>query len=106
MKRKALIAGITAAVLATGGTATAFALTSDDDGVTATRATGTTTVSDNADRTGHDAAAASDTDITAAIRAALSTVPGTATSADLDDDHGTGSAWDIEIQGKDGKETM
>ncbi|MFJ6633273.1 PepSY domain-containing protein [Streptomyces sp. NPDC091376] len=77
-RRKLTIAVLTAAVLAGGGTATAFAVShgsGDDDGNG-----GTVKVT-----------------VTDAIDSALRAVPGTVTSAGLDD-----SAWEIDVHGKDG----
>ncbi|MCF2131303.1 PepSY domain-containing protein [Strepomyces sp. STD 3.1] len=94
MRRNIVIAAVTAAALIGGGTATALATTGDD---------------------GDDAARASSAEVTAAdaIAAALRDTPGTAVSADLDDeddhadddgdgDRGERAAWEVDVLAGDG----
>ncbi|MFE3855021.1 PepSY domain-containing protein [Streptomyces griseorubiginosus] len=114
MKRNLVIATLTAAALATGGTVAAFA--AGDDDATATQRQTTTSVQQATDR-GDDSADdrdddASDDDRTAApkggvtaadaITAALQHTPGTALSADLDDDGA--DAWEVTVVKGDGSE--
>ncbi|MFJ9100172.1 PepSY domain-containing protein [Streptomyces sp. NPDC102405] len=101
MKRNIVIATLTAAALATGGTVAAFA--AGDDEVTATqRQTNTGARAD--DDASEERTALSDSSITAAeaISAALGHTPGTAVSADLDDDGAT--AWEVTVVKGDGTE--
>ncbi|MFF4057028.1 PepSY domain-containing protein [Streptomyces sp. NPDC001668] len=113
MKRNIVIATLTAAALATGGTVAAFA--AGDDGATATqRQTGTSAQSaadrddDSADDRDDDASddrtAVRSGGVTAAeaIAAALKHTPGTALSADLDDDGA--DAWEVNVVKGDGSE--
>ena len=114
MKRNLVIATLTAAALATGGTVAAFA--AGDDDATATQRQTTTSVQQATDR-GDDSADdrdddASDDDRTAApkggvtaadaIATALQHTPGTALSADLDDDGA--DAWEVTVVKGDGSE--
>lgn len=114
MKRNLVIATLTAAALATGGTVAAFA--AGDDDATATQRQTTTSVQQATDR-GDDSADdrdddATDDDRTAApkggvtaadaITAALQHTPGTALSADLDDDGA--DAWEVTVVKGDGSE--
>jgi len=97
MKRNIVIATLTAAALATGGTVAAFA--AGDDEATATQRQTNTGAQAAADRT-----AVRGADVTAAeaIAAALKHTPGTALSADLDDDGAT--AWEVSVVKSDGTE--
>ncbi|MGP4006140.1 PepSY domain-containing protein [Streptomyces sp. 4N124] len=80
MKRNIVIAAVTAAALIGGGTATALAVTGDDD-APARQKDATVTRDDAAPRVESGTVTAAD-----AIAAALKETPGTAVSADLDDD--------------------
>ena len=114
MKRNLVIATLTAAALATGGTVAAFAAGGDD--ATATQRQTTTSVQQATDRdddsaddrdddaTDDDRTAAPKGGVTAAdaITAALQHTPGTALSADLDDDGA--DAWEVTVVKGDGSE--
>ncbi|MDO0936675.1 PepSY domain-containing protein [Streptomyces sp. DG2A-72] len=80
MKRNIVIAAVTAAALIGGGTATALAVTGDDD-APARQKDATVTRDDAAPRVESGTVTAAD-----AIAAALKEAPGTAVSAELDDD--------------------
>ncbi|GGW87750.1 hypothetical protein GCM10010297_06190 [Streptomyces malachitofuscus] len=111
MKRNIVIAVVTAAALVGGGTATAIAVSGDDDGSapvaqTETRAGDDDGQDDDArDDDGQDDNARDDDrderavsgDVTAAdaIAAALKHTPGTAVSAELDD-----AVWEVDVLGK------
>ncbi|MFJ2703012.1 PepSY domain-containing protein [Streptomyces sp. NPDC087428] len=87
MKRKIVIAAVTAAVLVGGGTATAVALAGGESHGPADRSS---TASDGSARvTVGDAA-----------RAAVGAVPGTVTEAELDDEDGR-LVWELEVYGSD-----
>ncbi|MYT97517.1 MULTISPECIES: PepSY domain-containing protein [unclassified Streptomyces] len=115
MKRNATIAAITAAVLI-GGTAAATVAFADDDGdrrpATATQQP-TTTGQDTDDRDddrNDDRSPATGTTTTItldqAVAAALKSVPGTVTEAELDDDdddHGGRTVWELDVHGSDKK---
>ncbi|MGW7263457.1 PepSY domain-containing protein [Streptomyces sp. NPDC054842] len=103
MKRNIVIATVAAATLIAGGSATALAVSGDDD-------TRQSTVRDKDDdrnetrdddsRDGEDAAAKSaKVSAAEAIEAALARTPGTAVAADLDDDGGA-VAWEVDVLGK------
>ncbi|MET9389500.1 PepSY domain-containing protein [Streptomyces sp. NPDC006624] len=101
MKRNIVIAAVAAAALIGGGTATALATTGDDDGparqAADTRQTGDGTRDDRED---DDAARAASSDVTApeAIASALKHTPGTAVSAELDDeDDGDKVVWTVDV---------
>ncbi|MFD7866205.1 PepSY domain-containing protein [Streptomyces sp. NPDC059783] len=85
MKRKLVVAAVTAAVLVGGTAATAVAFA--DDGAR-----------DHGSRAGAPAA----TRVTAAeaATAALKAVPGTVTEVELEDEHG-GPVWDVDVYGTD-----
>ncbi|WP_406219995.1 PepSY domain-containing protein [Streptomyces canus] len=115
MKRNIVIATLTAAALATGGTVAAFA--AGDDEATATQRQTNTSAQAAADRDDADDAAddrdddatedrtaVRGADVTAAeaIAAALKHTPGTAVSADLDDDGA--DAWKVSVVKGDGTE--
>ncbi|MGW1104403.1 PepSY domain-containing protein [Streptomyces sp. NPDC002540] len=87
MKRKIVIAAVTAAVLAGGTAATAVAF-ADDDGH---------------DRGARSSAASGNTARVAvgdAVAAAVGAVPGTVTEAELDDEDG-GPVWELDVYGSD-----
>ncbi|MFI1724804.1 PepSY domain-containing protein [Streptomyces sp. NPDC020489] len=113
MKRNIVIATLTAAALVTGGTVAAFA--AGDDETTAHRPTGAAaqaatdrddaddSAEDRRDDTDDDRAAAASGDVSAAdaIAAALRSAPGTAVSAELDDQDDNGKVvWDVDVLGK------
>lgn len=116
MKRNVTIAAITAAVLIGGTTAATVALADSGDGErTSTRSAGTVTRADDSTSDDRTAAASGDrapaaaksTRITLdqAVAAALKSVPGTVTEAELDDDdddHGGRAVWELDIRGSDG----
>ncbi|MEU6351264.1 PepSY domain-containing protein [Streptomyces sp. NPDC047072] len=83
MKRNIVIATLTAAALATGGTVTAFAAGNDDDRTATSTSASTVTAAD-------------------AISAALKHTSGTALSADLGDDGA--DAWEVTVVKGDGTE--
>jgi uncharacterized membrane protein YkoI len=91
MKRNIVIAAVTAAALAGGGTATALATTGDDD----------------ATHRGDDGARVTSVKVSAddALASALREAPGTAVSAELDDedgDDGERAAWEVDVLAGDG----
>ncbi|KUF16057.1 PepSY domain-containing protein [Streptomyces silvensis] len=127
MKRNIVIATITAAALVGGGTATAFALGGDDEPSAAGRSSvqlkdhddrdddrddardddrddARDDARDDQDDKAEDAAEAKGAKVSAAeaIAAALKSAPGTAVSADLDEDDGA-LVWDVDVLGKDGR---
>lgn len=91
MKRKIVIATVTAAVLVGGGAATAVALAGSGSasGTSGTSGTSSTASRDSARVTVGDAAGA-------AVRA----VPGTVTEAELDDEDGR-LVWELDVYGSD-----
>ncbi|MFH9852782.1 PepSY domain-containing protein [Streptomyces althioticus] len=93
MKRNIVIAVVTAAALVGGGTATALAVAGDDDDTTSVTRTddGRDDARDD-DRDGAAAPAAGKVTAAEAIAAALDHTPGTAVSAELDDD-----SWEIDV---------
>jgi uncharacterized membrane protein YkoI len=113
MKRNIVIATLTAAALATGGTVAAFAA-GDDEATATQRQTHTSAqaaaerdddaADDRDDDATEDRTALSNSSVTAAeaIAAALKHTPGTALSADLDDDGAT--AWEVSVVKGDGTE--
>ncbi|WP_333757883.1 PepSY domain-containing protein [Streptomyces sp. ISBFB 2968] len=129
MKRNIVIAAVTAAALIGGGTATALATTGDDDRGTASRAdvadvadAPAVTVSDDGgvrdeaddrddDRRDDSRAAAAKVTAADAVAAALADTPGTAVSAELDDEDDDGddgddrrerAAWEVDVLAGDG----
>ncbi|MET9748287.1 PepSY domain-containing protein [Streptomyces ardesiacus] len=126
MKRKIVIAALAAAALAGGGTATALATTGDDGRGTAPRADVSVPddggVRDEADDRENDrdddredGARAASAEVTAAdaLAAALADTPGTAVSAELDDEDDDGdrddgddrrqrAAWEVDVLAGDG----
>ncbi|TVL94200.1 PepSY domain-containing protein [Streptomyces sp. SAJ15] len=112
MKRNIVIAGIVAAVLVGGGTATAFAVAGDDPHVSAPSVTADRDDDRRDDRDDRredraeataELAALKDARIDAAEAARAAASHGTVTSVDLDDE-GARHAWEVEVQGKDRKE--
>lgn len=113
MKRNIVIATLTAAALATGGTVAAFAAGDDETATHRQSSSGTGTqlvadrddADDRADDVNDDAedrttVATGDVTAAEAIAAALKSVPGTAVSADLDDEDDNGKvAWDVDVLG-------
>lgn len=116
MKRNIVIAAVTAAALVGGGTATALATTGDDDRGTAPRADVSVSddggVRDEADDRADDAARdddaarAASAKVTAAdaVAAALADTPGTAVSAELDDEDDGDDGDDSDDGGDDRRE--
>ncbi|MEU0025788.1 PepSY domain-containing protein [Streptomyces sp. NPDC006335] len=113
MKRNIVIATLTAAALATGGTVAAFAA-GDDDATATQRQTNTSaqqaadrdddSADDRDDDASEDRTAVSGAKVTAveAIAAALKHTPGTALASDLDDDGA--DAWEVTVVKGDGTE--
>ncbi|MDG9711486.1 PepSY domain-containing protein [Streptomyces sp. DH10] len=109
MKRNIVIAAVTAAALIGGGTATALATTGDDQG--SARQAANTRLSDDDGRDDQDGADAQDdrdddaaraasADVTAseAIASALKHTPGTAVSAELDDEDDSAKViWKVDV---------
>ena len=109
MKRNIVIAAVTAAALIGGGTATALATTGDDQG--SARQAANTRLSDDDGRDDQDGADARDdrdddaartasADVTAseAIASALKHTPGTAVSAELDDEDDSATLiWKVDV---------
>ncbi|MFJ9636217.1 PepSY domain-containing protein [Streptomyces sp. NPDC101178] len=120
MKRNVTIAAVTAAVLI-GGTAAATVAFADSDGDrdrASTRPAGTVSLADDRDERADDAsddrsdgrapAAAKSARISLdeAVAAALKSVPGTVTEAELDrddDDHDGRTVWELDVRGSDDK---
>ncbi|MFE0801990.1 PepSY domain-containing protein [Streptomyces sp. NPDC058812] len=116
MKRDIVIAAVTAAALIGGGTATALATTGDDEPGTTRQADVRASDDDANDDAGDrddsrdrddDDARVSSAKVTAAdaIASALKKVPGTAVSAELDDedgDDGERTAWEVDVLAGDG----
>ncbi|MFK0185578.1 PepSY domain-containing protein [Streptomyces rubiginosohelvolus] len=115
MKRNVTIAAITAAVLISGTTAAtvAFADSDGDRDRTSTRSASTVSLADDRDDRTDDAsddratAAAKSAGISLdqAVAAALKSVPGTVTQAELDrdDDHNGRAVWELDVRGSDKK---
>ncbi|MFH9119038.1 PepSY domain-containing protein [Streptomyces globisporus] len=120
MKRNVTIAAITAAVLIGGTTAAtvAFADSDGDRDRTSTRSASTVSLADDRDDRTDDAsddrsddrapAAAKNARISLdqAVAAALKSVPGTVTQAELDrddDDHDGRAMWELDVRGSDKK---
>ncbi|WP_405648595.1 PepSY domain-containing protein [Streptomyces sp. NBC_00019] len=111
MKRNIVIATLTAAALATGGTVAAFAAGDDETAAQRQSSSDTQVVADHDDADdraddvnddAEDRTTVADGDVSAAeaIAAALKSVPGTAVSADLDDEDDTGKVvWDVDVLG-------
>ncbi|WP_030899339.1 MULTISPECIES: PepSY domain-containing protein [unclassified Streptomyces] len=100
MKRNIVIAAVTAAALIGGGTATALATTGDDEGA-ARQAANTRLSDDDGGRDDRgDAERTASVDVTApeAIASALKHTPGTAVSAELDDEDDSGKViWKVDV---------
>ncbi|NNN35734.1 PepSY domain-containing protein [Streptomyces sp. S3(2020)] len=120
MKRNIVIATLTAAALATGGTVAAFAAGDDETAAQRQSSSGTQVVVDHDDRDDANDAddraddvndvnddvedrttvATGDVSAAEAIAAALKSVPGTAVSADLDDQDDNGKVvWGVDVLG-------
>ncbi|MEU5316893.1 PepSY domain-containing protein [Streptomyces sp. NPDC021056] len=119
MKRNIVIATLTAAALVTGGTVAAFAAGDDDTTAQRQASTGAQVIADRDDAddvndrnddaddaNDDDRTTTADGDITAAeaIAAALKHTPGTAVSADVDDDGADAGTWDVDVVKGDGGE--
>lgn len=112
MKRNVTVAAITAAVLIGGTTAATVAFAGSDGDRDRTPARSASTVSladasddDDADGADGAPAAAKTTRISLdrAVAAALKSVPGTVTEAELDDDddHDGRAVWELDVRGSD-----
>jgi len=109
MNHKLVVAAVATAVLAAGGSTIALA---DDDAPSGTPAaalragTGADDRDDRNDRDGRDddrrELRGAKVTLQKAVDAALKAVPGTAESAELDDDGGR-AVWDVDVLGDDGK---
>ncbi|MEU7578257.1 PepSY domain-containing protein [Streptomyces sp. NPDC041068] len=104
MKRNIVIATVAAAALIGGGTATALAVTGDDES-TAAKHSSVQLKDDRADNRGDDLDDAAENTVEAkaakvtaadAIKAALADTSGTAVSAELDEEDG-GLVWGVDI---------
>ncbi|MFJ2768029.1 PepSY domain-containing protein [Streptomyces sp. NPDC087300] len=97
MKRNIVIATVAAAALVAGGTATALAVTGDD-GPTAAQRSSVQVKDDDRGDTVENTTEAKAAKVTAAdaIKAALADTPGTAVSAELDDEDG-GLVWGVDV---------
>ncbi|QEU91763.1 PepSY domain-containing protein [Streptomyces kanamyceticus] len=100
MKRNIVIATFAAAALVAGGTATALAVTGDDESTAAKHSSVQVkdVKDDDRDDTVENVTEAKAAKVTAAdaIRAALADTPGTAVSAELDDEDG-GLVWGVDV---------
>ncbi|MER7695323.1 MULTISPECIES: PepSY domain-containing protein [unclassified Streptomyces] len=105
MKRNVTIAAITAAVLIGGTTAATVAFADSDGDRTPVRSASAVSLADDAPDDDGAPAAAKTTRITLdrAVAAALKSVPGTVTEAELDDDddHGGRTVWELDVYGSD-----
>ncbi|MGW7205474.1 PepSY domain-containing protein [Streptomyces sp. NPDC054837] len=119
MKRNIVIATLTAAALVTGGTVAAFAAGDDDTTAQRQASTGAQVIADRDDAddvndrndyaddaNDDDRTTTAGGDVTAAeaIAAALKHTPGTAVSADVDDDGADAGTWDVDVVKGDGGE--
>ncbi|MFF1462386.1 PepSY domain-containing protein [Streptomyces sp. NPDC058330] len=97
MKRTIAISAVTAAVLVGGGVATAVAFADDDGGK------GRDQVTRSADRAEQSRATGERVTLDEALAAALKSVPGTVTEAELDDDDDDGgrTVWELDVYGTD-----
>lgn len=115
MKRNIVIAAVTAAALVGGGTATALATGDDDTGTTTRQADVRVASDDDTHDDAHDDANDRDDDVRVAsaevtaadaLASALRDTPGTAVSAELDDedgdDDGERAAWEVDVLAGDG----
>lgn len=91
MKRKIVIAAVTAAVLVGGTAATAAALTGDDSHGSDARTTGKSSTASSV---------AARVTVGDAVKAAVRAVPGTVTEAELDDEDGR-LVWELDVYGSD-----
>ncbi|MER5982116.1 PepSY domain-containing protein [Streptomyces sp. NPDC001787] len=106
MKRNITIAAVTAAVLIGGGAAATMAFADDDDRGNGSASTSGGTAPKTITTGGDDAQAAPRGDgrvsLDGAIAAALRSVPGTVTGAELDDDDDDGrDVWELDVFGAD-----
>ncbi|MBQ0984048.1 PepSY domain-containing protein [Streptomyces sp. F63] len=108
MKRNIVIAAVAATVLAGGGTAAAVAAAGDDGaaGNTPPRSgapagSGGAEDSGRSGGDGSERTGTAETGVAAAVRAALQERPGTAASAELDDEDDR-PVWEIEVLGRNG----
>ncbi|MDQ0598863.1 putative membrane protein YkoI [Streptomyces canus] len=112
MKRNIVIATLTAAALVTGGTVAAFAAGDDDTTAQRQASAGAQVIADRDDVNDRDddanddrtATAGGDVTAAEAIAAALKHTPGTAVSADVDDDGADAGTWDVDVVKGDGAE--
>jgi uncharacterized membrane protein YkoI len=107
MKRNVTIAAITAAVLIGGTTAATVAFADSDGDRTPVRSASAVSLADDAPDDDGAPAAAKTTRITLdrAVAAALKSVPGTVTEAELDDDDDDNdrAVWELDVRGSDEK---
>ncbi|GGP53172.1 PepSY domain-containing protein [Streptomyces sindenensis] len=121
MKRNVTVAAITAAVLIGGTTAAATVAFADSDGDrdrTPARSASTVSLADDdrddrddrtddaSDDRGPAAAKSAGVSLDQAVAAALKSVPGTVTEAELDDDdddHDGRAVWELDVRGSDKK---
>ncbi|MEV8016490.1 PepSY domain-containing protein [Streptomyces sp. NPDC086554] len=104
MKRNIVIATVAAVALIGGGTATAMAVTGDDESTAAKQSSVQVKDDDGQDDAAENKAETEASKVTAAdaIKAALAKQSGTAVSAELDDEDGGSLYWDVDVLGKDG----
>ncbi|MEV0116350.1 PepSY domain-containing protein [Streptomyces sp. NPDC050844] len=104
MKRNIVIATVAAVALIGGGTATAMAVTGDDESTAAKQSSVQVKDDDGQDDATENKAETKAAKVTAAdaIKAALAKQSGTAVSAELDDEDGGSLFWDVDVLGKDG----
>ncbi|MFE2055812.1 PepSY domain-containing protein [Streptomyces sp. NPDC059446] len=96
MKRNIAIAAVTAAVLVGGGIATTAAFADSDGDRADGRASSADARTGSTGSTKEGRAAVDD-----AVGAALKAVPGTVTEAELDDDDGSRTVWELDVYGSD-----
>ncbi|WP_103531754.1 PepSY domain-containing protein [Streptomyces sp. SM11] len=107
MKRNVTVAAITAAVLIGGATAATVAFADGDGDRDRTPARSVSSVSladDGADDRAPAAAKTTRISLDRAVAAALKSVPGTVTEAELDDDdddHDGRAVWELDVRGSD-----
>ncbi|WP_435238308.1 PepSY domain-containing protein [Streptomyces sp. YPW6] len=105
MKRNATVAAITAAVLIAGTTAATVAF-ADSDGDRGAGPAGPASTVSLADDRAPAAAQHARISLDQAVAAALKSVPGTVTEAELDDDdddHGGRTVWELDVRASGGK---
>ncbi|QWQ41078.1 PepSY domain-containing protein [Streptomyces sp. YPW6] len=105
MKRNATVAAITAAVLIAGTTAATVAF-ADSDGDRGAGPAGPASTVSLADDRAPAAAQRARISLGQAVAAALKSVPGTVTEAELDDDdddHGGRTVWELDVRASGGK---